>query len=247
MGKIIDLTIPPDQFALSETFGAMPEARFEALPVAVHESSSGIPLLSVSSSNLQQLDDAIRADETTEKVTLVSTDENRSLYRISWHAQVQSVIDELLNEYGLLLNAHGVSDHWQLRLLFPKQAPVSTICENWREHGIEPSIQRVHCISRLLGSEESELSKCQLESLTKAYELDYYSIPRGVTLSGLAGELGVSHQALSERLRRGHQNLIRTTLHDSPAVIRDKFVLSNSGSSQQGERAQKLLEYHSEL
>ncbi|WP_227378576.1 helix-turn-helix domain-containing protein [Haladaptatus halobius] len=35
-----------------------------------------------------------------------------------------------------------------------------------------------------------------------------YSIPRDATANDLAEELGVTHQALSERLRRVHGNLI---------------------------------------
>ncbi len=55
-------------------------------------------------------------------------------------------------------------------------------------------------------------------SLIKAKEMGYYDVPRGISLSELADELGVSHQALSERLRRGHGRLIDRTLSPNDRI-----------------------------
>jgi predicted DNA binding protein len=56
------------------------------------------------------------------------------------------------------------------------------------------------------------LTPPQYEALTLACERGYFAVPREIDLEGLAEEIGVSHQALSERLRRGHQTLIKTVL-----------------------------------
>lgn len=40
--------------------------------------------------------------------------------------------------------------------------------------------------------------------------MGYYDVPRTVTLTELADSLDVSHQGLSERLRRAHANLNRS-------------------------------------
>ncbi|MFC7008889.1 helix-turn-helix domain-containing protein [Halalkalicoccus salilacus] len=45
-----------------------------------------------------------------------------------------------------------------------------------------------------------------------AKRLGYYDVPRTVTLTELANKLDISHQALSERLRRAHANLIDRTI-----------------------------------
>lgn len=52
----------------------------------------------------------------------------------------------------------------------------------------------------------------QQEALIRAYTAGYYTIPRKITAKELADELGVSHQALSERLRRGHENVVKNAL-----------------------------------
>ena len=56
------------------------------------------------------------------------------------------------------------------------------------------------------------LTERQRETLVAAYQGGYYDIPRRKTLVDLAAELGVSDQAISERLRRGERKLIHEQL-----------------------------------
>lgn len=52
----------------------------------------------------------------------------------------------------------------------------------------------------------------QYTALTQACQHGYFKIPRELDLDDLAAMMNISHQALSERLRRGHETLIKTTL-----------------------------------
>ncbi|PSP50724.1 hypothetical protein BRC67_09015 [Halobacteriales archaeon QH_3_68_24] len=56
------------------------------------------------------------------------------------------------------------------------------------------------------------LTDTQFATLETALESGYYRVPREQTIEELATELDVSHQALSERLRRGHRTLVETVL-----------------------------------
>lgn len=56
------------------------------------------------------------------------------------------------------------------------------------------------------------LSDEQQTTLRLAYDRGYYSIPREIRAKALAEELGVTHQAVSERLRRGRGNLVEHML-----------------------------------
>lgn len=51
------------------------------------------------------------------------------------------------------------------------------------------------------------LTVLQKETLELALDQGYYDVPKKASLHDLAADLGVSHQALSERLRRAHRNL----------------------------------------
>ncbi|MFC7142999.1 helix-turn-helix domain-containing protein [Halosimplex aquaticum] len=52
----------------------------------------------------------------------------------------------------------------------------------------------------------------QFTTVKAALDRGYYKVPREATLEELANELDVSHQALSERLRRGHRTLIENVI-----------------------------------
>lgn len=219
MPKVVELTVPTEQFALAETFESVPDARVEAVPVVAHSPRRSMMFLSTTSSLPGRMLDALEADETTANVVSLSQRHGRQLYQVSWQARVRTVLGVFLQTTGSLLCAFGTADRWELRFLFPEQESVSVICENWRTHGIEPSIQRVVGVDGKFGFAEMELSSCQHDTLLRAYEMEYYSVPRGATLERVAADLQVSHQALSERLRRGHRNLIRTTLCGSPTPL----------------------------
>jgi predicted DNA binding protein len=59
---------------------------------------------------------------------------------------------------------------------------------------------------------EFGLTAAQREALTLAFESGYYEVPADVTLDSLSEMLGITSQALSERLNRGTKQLIGSTV-----------------------------------
>ena len=224
MGTLVDMTIPPDQFALADTFGAVPDVTFSTVRVAAHAPDDVMPFVRASSKHLEQVDDALRRDDTTMDVSRLSESSGRALYRLDWERTIRELIANFVHVDGSLLGAYGEADQWQLRILFPDRQSVSETYNSWRNNGINPSIQRVNGVSNIVDYDGIELSSCQHETLVQAFKTDYYDVPRGITLDNLADELGISHQALSERLRRGHRNLIASTLCESSAQERPPQV-----------------------
>jgi len=219
MGTIVDVIVPTDQFALADTFEAMTDVEFESVQVVAHESGEMMPFLWGHAEELDVLDDALDRDSTTDDVQRLADCDSRRLYRIEWQLEVKAVVRMLVEDHGTLLGASGRNGHWGLRMLFPDHETVSTTYEFCREHGIDLSVRRVNGVDDLIDHGGIDLSEEQYEALTAAFETDYYDVPRGKTLEGLSEQLEVSHQALSERLRRGHRNLIASTLCEAPDPV----------------------------
>ena len=59
---------------------------------------------------------------------------------------------------------------------------------------------------------EFELTDEQRDALVHAFEMDYFAVPKRATIEEVAASLGISPQAVSQRLRRGHANLIESAL-----------------------------------
>lgn len=219
MGTVVELALPPEQFALAETSAVVPDATFEAVRVAAHDHSSALALLHASSNEVEELDSAIRNDSTVEDTSCLLLEDDQALYRITWRQAVEEVLEVLLRRNGTLLAAQKGTDKWRIRLLFPDRVVVSKAYKNWRRHGLDLSVRRVNGVSDMTEYNGIALSPCQQETLIEAFQMNYYDVPRSVTLEDLANDLDVTHQALSERLRRGHRNLIGSTLCEPPANL----------------------------
>lgn len=219
MGTIVDATVPTEQFALRDTFDEIPDAEFETVRVVAHEAGHVMPFLWSTASDLDGLQTALERDSTTQNVTRLARSDGRCLYQMEWRAHIRVVVYVLVEEQGTLLGAHGRGDRWKLRVLFPDHDSVSSTYDFCKEYGIDLSIRRVNGVTDSITHGGVGLSEQQHEALTAAYESGYYGVPRKMTLEELATQLDVSHQALSERLRRGHRNVIASTLFDAPERV----------------------------
>lgn len=212
MGTIVDATVPTEQFALSDTFEEIPAAEFETVRVVAQQEGYVIPFLWASAPDMDELHRALEDDSTTADVRRLVEGEERSLYQIKWQARIRVIIYILGVEEGALLAADGENGRWELRVMFPDHDSVSSTYEFCHEYDIDLSIRRVKGIEESIDRSEEGLTQEQYEALATGFESEYYRVPRERNQEELAAELDISHQALSERLRRGHRALIEQTL-----------------------------------
>ncbi|WP_050032417.1 helix-turn-helix domain-containing protein [Halorubrum halophilum] len=213
METVVVATIPIDQFVLEEAIERVPDVEFEFLQSAIHSSKSTIPFLWTSTSQPDELDAALQRDPSIDRVRRLSMDDDRGLYEVDWTASAARLIDEFA-ETGSVLDVRGTPDHWEFQILFPDRATASETFQAWRDDGIDPSLSRIGNFS-CPEDKKGGLSATQHSTITQAFEADYYKVPRGTTLEELSSGFDVSHQAVSERLRRGHSHLVEQLLSES--------------------------------
>lgn len=218
MGTIVDARVPTSQFALGETLTSVPDASFESVRIVAPCNGRVLPYLWATTSEFDDLERALRTDPSTESVTQLVRDDGRALYEFAWDSRVKVLIHAILEEEGTLVDARIGSRTWKLRILFPDKDAMSSLYEFYEQHGIDLHISRVNGLTSVVERGGTQLSAEQYEALAEAFASDYYSVPRETTLVELAERLGVSHQAVSERLRRGHEAIIESSLHDGIAT-----------------------------
>lgn len=211
---MIEATIPTDQFILAETIEQIPTVEFEFVRLALHNAECVLPFLWGTASQPEQLDAALENDSATARVTRLSSGENRHLYAIEWTPEATSLIKEFAETHGSVLAVTGTANQWTVRTLFPDRETASDTFQSWCDDSINPSLSRIGNMScekeTMMG-----LSSTQYNTIAKAFQTEYYSVPRGTTLDELAADLKVSHQAVSERLRRGHAHLAERLLTEA--------------------------------
>lgn len=136
-----------------------------------------------------------------------------ALYRGRCSPEGDSLVRALTTHDASILYGGGDDDEWQFRLAFPDRETLSAFQDTLVEKGgPKLSLDGVYNPTEATASLKSDLTDRQRETILTAYEEGYFDIPRKITLVDLAGLMGVSDQAVSERMRRGEAKLIRTHL-----------------------------------
>lgn len=217
MSTIAELEVAADVFALAATFDLIPEAEFEVERVVAYDRKRLLPFVWVTAADHthEQLADALAADPSVDNVELLTDLGDEWLYRMDLVDAIDFLVHLLDEEQATVMAAFGERDRWLLRILFPDRDSLSRSYDFCEEQGVALEVTSIYELDEQRHGQFG-LTKDQHESLVTASKLGYYNVPRGATLSEVADELGISHQALSERLRRGHGRLVDNALVIGP-------------------------------
>lgn len=211
MASIIEFRVPVDQFALAHTFDAVSELHVEIERFVAHGTNSLMPFVWVTTDDTDAFETALADDPSVTESTLLTDCDGEQFYQMHWSADAELAIDLLLEKDGAITTARTSGESWELQVMCPEHNLLSEMYEFCESNGLSLTVDAIYDLNGNDGTRHG-LSEAQHTSLLKAQELGYYDVPRTSSLSELAAELGMSHQALSERLRRGHANLIDRTL-----------------------------------
>ncbi len=219
MSTIAEIELAASEFALAHTLEAFPDTEFEVVRIAAHDRNHLMPYLRASKGEIDSLPDRLEDDSSVEAITIVDELEDEILFRMSWIEDIEAVLHMVLEQEASVVEMHGLNDTWYLRVLFPDRESLSATHEFCTDHGLTFTIRNIHDLERSVSRGEFGLTREQYEALVTAAEFGYFNVPREATMGDLADKLGVSQQALSERLRRGHKTLINGALRIDESKI----------------------------
>lgn len=211
MATIVRGTIPADEFALEDTLIALPGLEVECERIIKSGDDAVMPLLWFRYEDREAIADALEDDDTVRDVSWLAEFEDEVLCRMEWIDRVRLLLQMLTNAEATIMDAYGRNDQWQLRVLYPERDKFSMTHDFCDEHGLTFDVVSIR---ELEGEPAGRfgLTESQFRALTHATERGYYEVPREATLEEVADDLGVSHQALSERLRRATGALVEDAL-----------------------------------
>jgi predicted DNA binding protein len=210
MAIIVRTSVPTTEFALSETLDSAPGITFECERV-VESEGNVMTLIWARGTDRGTLEAELERDRSVEHFELLDAFDEQYLYRMELIERIQLVLQILTDTTATVLDASGNSNHWTLRILYPQREELSQTGDFCDNHDLSFDIKRIRELSGTPAGRYN-LTDEQFDALTAACEQGYFDVPREIELGDLSDELGISHQALSERLRRGHEMLIKETL-----------------------------------
>ena len=209
-GVLVTASIPLGEFALAETFRRVPLASVRC-ETTVECGESALPILWIRSASPAELEDALQGDPSVERATLLADNGDERMYRLSWSNNVDFSVDLLTAERATVLGRAADARGWTIRMLAPSRQALRDTVTLCRDYGLSIAVNTINHVGAGR-SGQFGLTSAQYDSLSLACERGYYEIPRKAQLTDLADEMGVSHRAYSERLRRATEGLVERTI-----------------------------------
>jgi predicted DNA binding protein len=226
MGIIVEAIVPAEEFALRGTSESLGDVAFSLERVVAQETDRIMPFMWVAGVDWDVFEDTLGADPSVDSFELVTDLGDKRLYEMDWVDRIETLVGTMVEEEAVLMEAKGSADAWELKFLFLERKAIRRVQDHFEEAGMTFDVHRVY------DQREGELgahglTEKQHRALALALERGYYEIPRTTNAKDLATELGVSHQALSEQLRRAHE-----------AVVADSIGMRSPVRSEASELAQ---------
>ena len=205
------ISVPPEALALDHVASAVPGIEIEAERIAAHSTEWVMPCLWIGGAEFDAVENAFGSDPSIDEIVASARFDEEAFYHVEWTDDVKRRIDSYLDKEGALLEARLADGEWLVELQFADREQFDEFRDQLAERG--------HSF-RLLSLTEMthpnhgvrNLTATQRDALVTAAERGYFRVPRETTTDELADELDISHQAVSELLRRGTENLVFSAL-----------------------------------
>jgi predicted DNA binding protein len=210
----LSATIHVDSSALATSVGRAPDVDVTIEQRTMTEDGSLDLTLRGSGAELNAFEAGLEEDETVSRWTPVGGTDTRRLYRVRLTERASSTIrcDRWADGMAVFPSIERTEGGWTVEAVLPTRAVLQQFRTNCESDGVGFELLRVTEGDQSGDDQQFGLTELQAETLLTAFDRGYYSVPRRANLEDLAEPLGVSHQALSERLRRGIGSLIEHTV-----------------------------------
>lgn len=195
------------EFVLTELLADLPDVPIQ-LERVIPAGDRTVPLVWIHTDDPEPIEAQLREHRLIESLTRLDTFEDRALYRIEWTEQPDSVFEALQSQRADLLDAVGVGESWTFELRFPTHEALSEFHDHCVEAGLSLAVERIYRPSDSDLTTRYGLTDAQYDTLEVALENGYFDVPRGIVTEELGDRLGVSDQAVVERVRRGLTNVL---------------------------------------
>jgi predicted DNA binding protein len=205
------IELPAAEFALYDLFERVPDARVELEPAVANPDDYALLVVRAAERDHGTVENALRTDPTVGMVECFGERAEGRTYRVRWDGRARQLVGQIVAEDATLLSARARNGRWCFRLVTPDRDTFARAYDAIEELGYSPDCRSI-TTSDGGRTDRSDLTDDQQDALVAAFKAGYYNVPRDATAKEVADILDISHQALSERLRRAQNQLVDTKL-----------------------------------
>lgn len=214
MSVILEFTIAAEDFRLGRALSGPSEMEF-VLERIVPTGQMVMPFVWVTGENHAAFEEHVRNDPAVRELLVLDKLDGSGLYRIEWNDSPTDLIEAIAEAEASVLQARG-NDDWVFRLRFNDHDSLSRFHDDVLEREMPLHVDRTYTLSEAPDrGHRFDLTPEQREALSLALQQGYFATPREGSLEELADELGITRQALSNRIRRANEKVLRGALRSS--------------------------------
>lgn len=210
MSVLAAVRVPATVLPIGEPLGTYPDVTIEVEPVV--PTGSAILHLWVSGGRHEAYVAEVRDDPSVAAVQPTEDLPDSDLLSLDTDRVDAPLLRIIETIEASILTATGTHEGWSLHLRFPSQEVLGTFYDRCSAADIPVSLRHLQNGTPGDATDEYGMSSPQQEAIVAAFETGYFDVPRGGTIQDLADRLGISEQAVSERIRRGLANFLAATL-----------------------------------
>lgn len=222
MAVIVHLRIPADSFELGRVLEVREKGTVE-LENMVPLGQKAVPFFSVSDDVRASFEKTVGDHPSVERILEITSHDNERLYSLDWNVARDVFFQGIVELNGQLLSASGTASAWEFEIRFPTHEALSEFQDYCENAHIPLEVGRIYNPVRPDAGMWYGVTSPQRETLMRAVEGGYYSIPRQMSTQELAEEFDISDQAVTERLRRAIMTLTENTLIAMQAEQDEEF------------------------
>jgi len=155
---------------------------------------------------------AVQDHPSVTDIQQVSSHNDRTLFALDWDVSEDRLFRGIEETGAHLLSATGGPNTWEFELRFQSHERLSEFKTYCSDAGIALEVGRIYNPTRPESGPFYGLTQRQRDTLIRAVQGGYYSLPRELSTQDLADEFDISDQAVTERLRRAIVALVDNSL-----------------------------------
>lgn len=222
MAVIAHLRVPAESFELGRILEVEMSGKVE-LETMVPLGERAVPFFSVSDAVRESFEESVRDHPSVGEIVEVTRHDSERLYSLDWNVGRDVLIQGVAEANGQLLSATGTATTWEFEIRFPTHEALSEFQEYCSNAHISLEVGRIYNPVRPGTGMWYGVTQSQREALMRAVRGGYYAIPREMSTQDLADDLGISDQAVIERLRRAITTLTESTLIAMADELEEEF------------------------
>lgn len=211
MSVITEFRIRSAAFELGRIL-SVEDPTFMELETLVPLGETNAPLIWVFDATDDSFVEAVQPHPNVDRAREMDVFDDRTLFSLDWDANGDQFFRGLRANGGQLLSAIGTPRTWKFEVRFPDYDDLGEFRSHCEDANVSLEIDRVYDPTETDAGPWYGLTEPQRTAIVLAVKKGYYSLPRRCSTKALAEQLGISDQAVTERLRRAIDVLVRNTL-----------------------------------